>query len=619
MRIIAKNFLSWSALDFTFPKGVSTITGFNHDDNTPEGSGKSAILNALAWGLFGTIPKDANIDDVIKEGTTSCLVKIEINHSKYQYVVRSRKPNDLYLLDYEGNKFKGKDVKETQQIVQDLIGLSFETFCQSIYFAQNYNKKFILSSQEEKGKILSDIQDLSQFDRARKEVSELIKTESTKLSSLRFTIRECENTLSHNETERRSAEEYNRTKETHKKETINALEVQIETLIKDQTTLQGEVNQIGDVSDILKQLTSEELQKKQSITEIDGLLRANTSNEKRRNSIDLEISKLVNRAEAGALKINNLNNLGSEPNAKCPTCGSNIGLENNHLHLEAEIAREEAKLLELDLQIKELSLSKSQIQDIITDDLYNAKTELEEQLDLVRRAKQELTILSNKREMLNKQIKGIEVQISAINFKIENLIKEPIVLKDTQIFIVRDQEYKEAIAQLQQTLSLATDRLSRLEKLKDGFKEVKSHVFNSILNELTNKTNQYLQQLFHVPVSIQFINDDHKIKTEIQFDGSSRGLGLLSGGQLRRVILATDLALSDIVYFRKSKLFNFIVLDEAFKDLSETSMQKCLTLLKSLNKSVVLIEHNTLFNQIIDVAFQVELENGTSRMVSNGS
>ena len=153
--------------------------------------------------------------------------------------------------------------------------------------------------------------------------------------------------------------------------------------------------------------------------------------------------------------------------------------------------------------------------------------------------------------------------------------------------------------------------------LKIGYKEIKSFVFNTLLNELSHKANTYLAELFEIPISIKFTNNNMKIGTSVTIDGVERGLGLLSGGQFRRVSLAVDLSLSDIINSRKGSKINVLILDEYFKDLSEQSMEKCLKLLERLGKSVVLIEHNSIFKSIVDNTFEVELTEGVSRVKGN--
>ena len=183
--ISAKNFLSWENLSFNVSSGVTLIDGWNDDDQTSEGSGKSAVLNAVSWCLYGKLPKDAKIDEVIRDGQKSCKVSVVLDSG--DLVVRSRGPNDLYL-QRDGSKIKGSTANETQKLIEEYVGLSFDAFCQVHYFAQNYDKKFLQSNQEDKSKILSEIQDLNLFDKARKEAHELLKKEEASLKDITHQI-----------------------------------------------------------------------------------------------------------------------------------------------------------------------------------------------------------------------------------------------------------------------------------------------------------------------------------------------------------------------------------------------------------------------------------------------
>ena len=181
-KITAQNFLSWKDLSFNVTKGATLVDGWNEDDGRSEGSGKSAILNAVSWAIYGKLPKEANVDDVIKDGESSCSVVLEFDNG--DAIVRSRKPNDLFILK-AGATIKGKDARETQSFIEEYVGCNFETFCQSVYFAQNYDKKFLTSNQADKGKILSSIQNLQIFDKARKETMDLLKLENEKITTLK--------------------------------------------------------------------------------------------------------------------------------------------------------------------------------------------------------------------------------------------------------------------------------------------------------------------------------------------------------------------------------------------------------------------------------------------------
>jgi DNA repair exonuclease SbcCD ATPase subunit len=163
-------------------------------------------------------------------------------------------------------------------------------------------------------------------------------------------------------------------------------------------------------------------------------------------------------------------------------------------------------------------------------------------------------------------------------------------------------------------------KISNLEILKTGFKEVKQFVFQTLLNELSVKATRLASELFEVPISIRFSNEDEdggitKILTTVTLDGNERTLGLYSGGQYRRIELAVDLALASIVANRSQNPIKFRVLDEPFKDLSEPSMEKMVKLLEKLEGSTIIIEHNSITKSIIHNVFDIEYRNGVSHAV----
>ena len=576
MKITAHNFLSWKDLEFNLSKGVTLIDGWNNDDGTSEGSGKSAIVNALCFGLFGKLPKDAKVDEVVRQGEKSCVVVIELNDYK---IIRSRKPNELFMEKSDGTRIKGKDAKETQRLIEEVVGFSFETFLQTIYFAQNYNKKFITSSQEDKGRILSEVQDLSIFDRARVEAKDREGSTSRELAQ----------------------DEYRRLsldKDTdHVKEKIRQLKSFAEREAKKRNN--KKVRLSGELADIFKEINS--------IKKVDvGLLEEDK--EKLLNELD-QVEEKVSTYNKSQLKKRNiedkledskreLNSLLRDNPENCPKCGSKMDI--SHVEKLTNEVMDNISGLELELmdfKLPEEPQSTRRIRSVVRD--------IDSEIRKSNEVENRLVRLSGKREVVEQQIKEVNnEEIEDVSSDIENLeehLKNIVVEKDSLQNIINDK----------------SDRVKRLGMLKIGYKEIKSFVFNTLLNELSHKANTYLAELFEIPISIKFTNNNMKIGTSVTIDGVERGLGLLSGGQFRRVSLAVDLSLSDIINSRKGSKINVLILDEYFKDLSEQSMEKCLKLLERLGKSVVLIEHNSIFKSIVDNTFEVELTEGVSRVKGN--
>lgn len=625
----AINFLSWAHLVFPLEEGVTSIVGFNHDDGTPEGSGKSAIPNAICWGLYGKLPKDSNVDDVIREGEKSCEVKVPVGEC---YVVRKRKPNDLYIVSPDGQEVRGKDARETQQLIEDLVGLSFDTFCQTVYFAQNYAKKFILANQEEKGKILSEIQELKQFDDARKKAQDRIK--NTKMLLLvaekdkeRFDtlLKEKEATL---ELTKSNVERfYVEQRETIERigEKLQSIESKILTEKKELKKLKKAIKGEVDTSDL-------EEAKKEVRKQIDDLNQVIAEKKVKSRNISKEAEEKeraifqFKRTEKELIKtdakLDKLKEALKNP-AQCPTCGSDIDPKRSKFHsdLHQEIAEleETRKSLEKDwdlydkkrnVKVYDSEELDHEIKEHIIE-LGNLRQVLDEIDDKILEYKSK----SQKVSSLQKEIERLEQNQEDLQAEIEEESeKEPThLLKQLEEASSSIDETKKALKDVSKKVDKLTLELARLETLKDGYREVKVYVFQAILDELTRKANEYLRELFEQDVKIRFTNEDMKISTEVTIDGQPRPLGLYSGGQFRRISLAVDLALSDITTARKGSVLDLVCLDEYFKDLSEISMEKALKLLEKRKGTTLLIEHNSIFQNIIDRVFEVELLEGISR------
>lgn len=698
-KINAQNFMSWKDLTFTVTPGATLVDGWNNDDKTSEGSGKSAILNAISWCIFGKIPKDANVDEVIKDGESSCSVILDFDNG--DQIIRTRKPNELYLVKSEV-VIKGKDSKETQSFIEEYIGCNFETFCQSVYFAQNYDKKFLAANQAEKGKILSSIQNLQVFDKARKETMSLLKLENDKITKLRSSIQLEDSNLSSLQSQKSLVESFIKDKiqkheaqvsmmtqqkdlvSGHIKRTMSDIEavnqkvlvINLEALSKDEeelnqvkiqysTQLSGINYQISQVDSVKKAILAKEAEGqsvanryKNTEAKLKGLKPTESSQYKNlssRRDLAADLDKNQSRARL-ILKAKQLADYVKNPTKVCPSCGTELKTvdashttkELSQVLSEIEEIEAMAALLVADLEKQmndevknvyeqsvelsnELVQLANQLQTVSEyldqnkipslDDLLSQATELKSVISQIdaglfqtQQQKMEHSKLLNQHSNLLRQLGEYEDQYTRFEQSITQL-GYPDVSGDEAKLQELDQKLvhaNDAKIELTQLMAAAVKYSDQLETLKDGFVEIKSFVFANALNELNFRTNQYLNDLFEMEASIKFSNENQEIQSKIVLDGKERGLGLLSGGQNRRFNLAVDLALADIVSYRKTSKLDLLIFDEYFKDLSEISMEKSLELLKSRKSPVILIEHNSLFKTIVDNTFFVRLEDGTS-------
>lgn len=634
VKVSAVNFLSWAELEFEVPNTIALIEGWNFDDGSSEGSGKSAILNAICWGLYGSLPKAANIDEVIRSGEKSCVVDVEFADGTH--VVRTRKPNGLYMTSADGEKILGKDAKETQTLIETYVGLTFDTFCQTAYFAQNYGKKFLTATNEEKSKILAEVQDLTLFDKARKLAKERAKQAATTNAELRTQYSVANAKLSgeaklqatleqtwKNE-ERDKALRIERLKASEARHQMRLAEVEnklknipdLDTAFQAQyeaknkysqaydhlTTVQRESDLYSQNEFAVRQLESRNLQTNRSL---ENYKKALAKAEK--NQVDLE-TFLTN------------------PVAPCPTCGTTIqhsDLSEVQAELEAwksqindlaqSIERESNNILSTNEQIKDMKgLSKPNPQALL-----DARS-LEEQ------ARQELYKASSALELARSAQDGqsekqnLLEELADLKKQIEREIAQPLQKGGQDMYeasVQQSQALQAEIAEITEAINASRAKESSLLKLSESFVAVKNSVFESLLSELNYRVAALLEVLFEVPVTLEFQNVDQKIELSLELDGQPRGLGLLSGGQFRRVNLAVDLALADIIHARKNSKLGLLMIDEYMKDLSEESMYKCLELLKKRNMPILLIEHNSIIRSAFDQTYKVGLKAGVSEFL----
>lgn len=625
-KVVAKNFQSWKNLEFNVTSGVTLIDGWNEEDQTSEGSGKSSILNAISWCLFGKVPKDVNIDDVLKYGESSCAVGLFFDDGTQ--IIRSRGPNDLLMIR-NAKTIKGKDSRETQQLIQDYIGLSFESFCQSSYFPQNYTKKFLLSNQEDKGKILSDIQDISIFDKARKEVQELAKLESNKLSSLMSQIQMEVNNLNGTKTQIKMVEDFIAQKIQQYEAYQNDLKSKMEAIINSigqDTAKYHQIQALADginIQELQAQIDSKtEYKAKLGIDHAEIMYR-----KKNIDSVKNEVSKKQREGESYAkkhqnlsAKLQNLESFMQNPTKNCPTCGTE--LQNcDTTHAQEEIHQINQELAEIVQSLTEISqfIDSTPIESdteltLKGHQLQKEMNDLETQITVIRRKMNEKDMYLNNLQAVSNQLAKSQESLQSYQSSIDQTVSLNLTVDKTKLKSLSkvESDLQEKIVQLTQFEGQSRKYLEQLETLKEGFKEIKSYVFNSALTELSFRANEFLTKLFEVPAQIFFKNDDMKIETNIVLNDQTPIVGLLSGGQFRRFSLAVDLALADMTSSRKTSKLNILVLDEYFKDVSESTMEKCLELLKLRKTPVLLIEHNTIFKNIVDNVFFARYEKGTS-------
>lgn len=151
--------------DFPSEPGLYNLTGSNEDNPRlgANAAGKSSLLDAIYWCLYGRTPRGLRASDVVTWGEKGCCVSLRLvigqNEEK---ISRSQSPNALSL--------GGKPV--TQEELQKFIQLAPEAFTYAVMLPQ-FGESFFDLSPAAKLSLFSDIMELEFWLGRSKEASNL--------------------------------------------------------------------------------------------------------------------------------------------------------------------------------------------------------------------------------------------------------------------------------------------------------------------------------------------------------------------------------------------------------------------------------------------------------------
>ena len=145
------------------------------------GHGKSALLDAITWALWGQARKTTGTvkpdDGLLRLGARSMMVLFEFLVGGRLYRVRReftlRQGNKPYLtldvgvFDEQANQFHSltdKTIRQTQDAIQRIIGLDYETYVNSTYLRQGNANEFSQKAPKDRKKILTAILGIDKYD-----------------------------------------------------------------------------------------------------------------------------------------------------------------------------------------------------------------------------------------------------------------------------------------------------------------------------------------------------------------------------------------------------------------------------------------------------------------------
>jgi exonuclease SbcC len=170
-RVKLKNFRSHLDSELTFSKGTNALVGIL-------GSGKSTVMNALCFGLFGTFPdlqaRKVKLDDIIMnkpfvKDSAEVVVDFTVDGKNYSVLrVIERGKGTTYSEIREGDKLlDAPNSQRVTELVEKILKVNYELFSKAIYSEQNALDYFLTLPRGERMRRIDNLLTIDKFELAR--------------------------------------------------------------------------------------------------------------------------------------------------------------------------------------------------------------------------------------------------------------------------------------------------------------------------------------------------------------------------------------------------------------------------------------------------------------------
>jgi len=570
--ITIKNFMSvgnvTQAVRFN-DNGLTLVLGNNVDlggDGSRNGTGKTTIINALSYAMYGNALTNIRKDNLInKTNGKSMLVTLDFEKDNVRYrIERGRKPNifKFYINDNdvdENNEAQGEN-RETQQVVEKLFGMSHDMF-KHIVALNTYTEPFLSMRANDQRAIIEQLLGITMLSEKAEALKEQQRLNKDAIKEEEYRIKAVEDS---NATIAKSISDLERRQslwQNKKQETLQELANAIDVLEK--IDIEKELEN--------HKLLADYLEKKTQV-----------------NTLESEITKLTNSISREQKRLDKAKqDLLATEQHECYACGQTI-----HDKKHGEI-----------LKAKQLAVEESQ--DHINND-FTLKLEYQSALEQLGEIGMEpVTLYNTEKEAYQHQSQLDSLRTEYTNKEQEtDTYQEQIdSLKETAIQEVSWEKMNELVR-----VKEHQDFLYKLLTNKDSF--IRKRIIEQNLQYLNSRLAYYLTKL-GLPHDVAFQPD---LTVEITELGRELDFDNLSRGERNRLILGLSWSFRDVFETMNTPI-NFLAIDELVDSGMDTNgVDSALGVLKKMererNKNIFLISHRDELQGRVNTILQVTKENG---------
>ena len=303
IRLSVKNFLSYRdnvpTLDL---EGVHVVCLCGEN-----GHGKSALLDAITWALWGGSRARVQ-EDLIFQGESEMQVDLEFQAGEGRYRVsrryarsaRSRQGATVLELFYNTENgiqpLTGNSVRETEAKIRSLLHMDYDTFVNSAFILQGRADMFTTSGAAKRKQILGEVLDLSWYDRLAEKARGESREQERTTERLEAEIAGIDRELSHKEEhEARLAEIQSQMRIIEREE--RGCEAELESLQEESRKLQGLQQEIERLEQDEKRILGEVKERESRTADMSKRLEEVRSRASQLTALEAELAQVRSRLE----------------------------------------------------------------------------------------------------------------------------------------------------------------------------------------------------------------------------------------------------------------------------------------------------------------------------------